>query len=81
MVSQMAQFNKYIVLGTTMGELIFVHSDFFCALHRKLHKPTKLYKYFKLFSSPITKIVTLTDRIIVSSAKNNSIMNIKVINN
>lgn len=80
MVSQMAQFHKFIVLGTSMGELVFVDSDFFCSLHRKLYKPSKLYKYFKLFSSPITKIITFNDHIIVSSSKVNSIISLKVIN-
>lgn len=38
-----------------------------------------VFKYFKFFSTPITKIVVNGDKMFVASAKNSSILNIKVL--
>lgn len=81
LVSQMAQYQKFIILGTTAGEVLFINSDFFCSSHKKNTKFSAICKYFKLFSTPITRLSIQNDRLFVSSSKNNSILNIKIAHN
>ncbi len=81
LVSQMAQYQKFIILGTSAGEVLFINSDFFCSSHKKNTKSTAICRYFKLFSTPITHISIQNDRLFVSSSKNNSILNIKIVHN
>lgn len=76
----MCQYKKYNIFGTTSGELFFIHSDYFCPTHKKNYPNDILCKYFKISSTPITKIVVKGDLILLSSSKNNGIIYLNIKN-
>jgi hypothetical protein len=77
----MAQYHKFIIVGTTAGEVFFINSDFFSNTQKKNTNSLAVCKYFKLFSTPITRLAIHHDRLFVSSSKNNSILSIKIAQN